>query len=121
MEFFNSFSLFHQTIKFDEPQHNNENNSCEFLDLKISIENGKIATDLFRKDTEKPRALLLSSAHPGHITTNIVYSMAFRLIIILKLLIPSSIGSEIFQEKTTLKEERKPWKRKKRRQNKDLE
>lgn len=80
MEFFNSFNSFHQTIKFDEPQHSSENNSCEFLDLKISIENGKIETDLFRKDTAKPRALLPSSAHPGHITTNIVYSMAFRLI-----------------------------------------
>ena len=48
--------------------------------MKISIENGNISTDLFRKETSKPRALLPSSAHPGHITTNIVYSMAFRLL-----------------------------------------
>ena len=80
LEFFNFLNSFHSTIKFDEPQHHSETNSCEFLDLKISIENGKIVTDLFRKDTAKPRALLPSSAHPGHITTNIVYSMAFRLI-----------------------------------------
>ena len=71
---------FHPTIKFDKPQHNTEDNSCEFLDLNIFIEDGKIATDLFCKDTAKPRALLPSSAHPGHITSNIVYSMAFRLI-----------------------------------------
>ena len=79
-EFFNFLNSFHPTIKFDEPQHNEEENSCEFLDLKISIENSKIQTDLFRKETSKPRALLPSSAHPGHITPNIVYSMAFRLL-----------------------------------------
>ena len=79
-EFFNFLNSFHSTIKFDKPQYNPEDNSCEFLDLKISIKNGKIATDLFRKDTAKPRALLPSSAHPGHITPNIIYSMAFRLI-----------------------------------------
>ena len=79
-EFFNFLNSFHQTMKFDEPQHDIENNSCEFLDLKISVENGKICTDLFRKDTAKPRALLPSSAHPGHVTHNIVYSMVFRLL-----------------------------------------
>ena len=78
-EFFNFLNSFHATIKFDEPQHNREDNSCEFLDLKTSIEDGKIGTDLYRKDTAKPRALLPSSAHPGHITSNIVYSMGFRL------------------------------------------
>ena len=79
-EIFSFLNSFHSTIKFDEPQHNPEDNSCDFLDMKISIENGNISTDLFRKETSKPRALLPSSAHPGHITTNIVYSMAFRLL-----------------------------------------
>ena len=51
LEFFNFLNSFHPTIKFDEPQHSTEDNSCEFLDLKISIEDGKIATDLYRKDT----------------------------------------------------------------------
>ena len=51
-----------------------------FLDLKISIKDGKVHTDLYRKPTDKPRALLPSSAHPTHITTNIVFSMAFRLL-----------------------------------------
>ena len=50
------------------------------MDLKISIQNVKISTDLFRKPTTKPTALLPSSAHPGHITHNIVYSMTFRLL-----------------------------------------
>ena len=78
--FFNFLNTFHPTIKFDEPQHNPEDNSCDFLDMRISIKDGKINTDLFRKETSKPRALLPSSAHPGHITPNIVYSMAFRLL-----------------------------------------
>ena len=37
-------------------------------------------TDLHRKVTDKPTALLPSSSHPGHITPNIVYSLAFRLL-----------------------------------------
>ena len=75
-----SKNSFHPTIKFDEPQHNSDENSCYFLDLKICIKDGKIETDLFRKETSKPRALVPSSAHPEHITLNIVYSMAFRLL-----------------------------------------
>ena len=39
-----------------------------------------IRTDLYRKPTDKPRALLPSSAHPNHIPTNIIYSMAFHLL-----------------------------------------
>ena len=66
-EFFNFLNDFHPTMKFDEPQHHTESNSCEFLDLKISITNGKIVTDLFRKSTSKPTALLPSSAHPGRV------------------------------------------------------
>ena len=57
-----------------------EENSCNFLDLTISIEDSKIQTVLYRKETTKPQALLPSSAHPGHVTPNIVYSMAFRLL-----------------------------------------
>ena len=79
-EFFNYLNSFHPTIKFDPAQHNNEDNSCEFLDMKIFIREGKIHTDLFRIQTSEPTALLPSSAHPGHITGNIIYSMAFRLL-----------------------------------------
>ena len=67
-------------MKFDQIEHDKNENSCNFLDLKIKIQNGKISTDLFRKETDKPTALLPSSAHPGHITSNIVYSMAFRIL-----------------------------------------
>ena len=84
----------HHTIKFDMPQFDLITKSCNFLDIKISIENGKITTDLFRKDTDVPSALLPSSAHPGHISPNIVFSMAFRLLRICS-------TSELFEKRLT--------------------
>jgi hypothetical protein len=79
-ELFQFLNNFHPTMKFDEPQFNKDDNSTNFLDLKIKIHGGKIETDLYRKETDKPTALLPSSAHPGHIAPNIVYSMGFRLL-----------------------------------------
>ena len=79
-EVFRILNNFHPTMKFDAPQFNQEDNSTNFLDLKITIEGKKIHTDLYRKETDKPTALLPSSAHPGHIVPNIVYSMGFRLL-----------------------------------------
>ena len=67
-------------MKFDRPEFDPDNNSTNFLDLNIKISGNQIITDLHRKATDKPTALLPSSAHPGHITPNIVYSMAFRLL-----------------------------------------
>ena len=55
-QFFNFINAYHPTIKFDEPQHNSEGNYCEFLDLKIYIEEGNICTDFFRKESTKPTA-----------------------------------------------------------------
>ena len=76
-KFFNYLNSFHMTIKFDEPYYNKDDNSCNFLNLKISIDDGVIHTDLYRKPTDKPHALLPSSAHPNHITTNIEYCVQY--------------------------------------------
>ena len=78
---FSTFST-HPTLQLNlmSQCYNSEENSCNFLDLKISVKEGKIRTDLYRKETDKPRALLPTSAHPNHIPSNIVYSMAFRLL-----------------------------------------
>ena len=70
---------YHPTIKFDRPEFDKTNNSTNYPDLQIKISGNKIITDLYRKATDKPTALLPSSSHPGHITPNIVYSMVFRL------------------------------------------
>ena len=48
MEFYEYLNNFHKTMKFDKPQYDQETNSCNFLDLKISIENKKILTDLYK-------------------------------------------------------------------------
>ena len=68
------------TMKFDKPEYNKDDNSTNFLDMKIRIVENQIVTDLFRKPSDKPTALLPSSSHPGHITPNIVYSMGYRLL-----------------------------------------
>ena len=39
--------------------------------LSISIKNGKIVTDLYRKPTDRVQYLLPSSCHPNHIFNNI--------------------------------------------------
>ena len=79
-ELFEFLNNFHPTMKFDQPQFDKNNNSTEFLDMKIKIVGNRIVTDLYRKVTDKSTALLPSSAHPGHIIPNIVYSMALRLL-----------------------------------------
>ena len=70
----------HETMKFDNPQYNYDKKSCDFLDLTVTIDKGKITTDLYKKPTDVPSALLPSSAHPGHVSPNLVFSMAFRLL-----------------------------------------
>ena len=79
-ELYSYLNSYHLTMKFDRPEWDQSNNSTHFLDLNIKIVGNKIVTDLYRKETDKPTALLPSSAHPVHITPNIVYSMAFRLL-----------------------------------------
>ena len=55
--------------------------SIPFLDMVVRIDKeGSIQTDLFKKDTAKVQYLLPSSCHPGHITKNIPYSLAYRLL-----------------------------------------
>ena len=70
----------HPTMKFDAPQYDITKGSCNYLDMEISINNGHISTDIYRKPTDTPSALLPSSAHPSHTTSGNIFSMAFRLL-----------------------------------------
>ena len=70
----------HETIKYDTPQYNERTKSCHFLDLHVVVNNNLIETDIYRKPTDHPSALLPSSSHPKHTTKNIIYTMAFRLL-----------------------------------------
>ena len=81
-----SFKLFlehinkqHPFIKFTAT-YDQETKTIPFLDMSIKLDqSGQFETDLFKKETAKCQYLLPSSCHPGHITRNIPYSLAYRL------------------------------------------
>ena len=55
--------------------------SClPFLDTSLSIQDGKLQVDLYRKPTDRNQYLLTSSCHPAHVTKNIPYSLALRIV-----------------------------------------
>ena len=54
--------------------------SVPFLDTSIRIENNTIITDLFKKETDRNQYLLPSSCHPNHVTSNIPFSLALRIV-----------------------------------------
>ena len=66
----------HPTIKFTS---NYSFTSIPFLDVKVSLSNGKITTDLYTKPTDKHQYLLHSSCHPKHTKRAIPFSLALRL------------------------------------------
>ena len=79
-EFIHHLNSQHPYIKFTAT-YNIETRSIPFLDMVVRInENGFIETDLYKKETAKVQYLLPSSCHPGHITKNIPYSLAYRLL-----------------------------------------
>jgi hypothetical protein len=44
------------------------------------VKDGKLVTDLYRKETDKVQYLLPNSSHPSHIFKNIPFSLALRLV-----------------------------------------
>ena len=50
--------------------------SLPFLDTSLSIQDGKVSADLYRKN----QYILTSSCHPAHITNNITFSLALRIV-----------------------------------------
>ena len=62
-------------FKFDFSFH-----QVEFLDLRISIEDGRLKTNLFVKETNKQLFLDYKSNHPEHCKSSIPYSQALRVI-----------------------------------------
>ena len=88
--FFEEVNNIHETIKFTF-QHTSiidEFNPCRcpstqtipFLDTSLSIQNGKINVDLYRKPTDKNQYLLPTSCHPSHVISNIPFSLAMRIV-----------------------------------------
>ena len=54
-------------------------NSIPFLDTSISIEDGEIVVDLYKKPTDKNQYLLPNSCHPRETTKSIPFSLALRI------------------------------------------
>lgn len=84
LDFINFLNSFHPTIRFkcNKGEHYNFNTrSVNFLDTTIYIDkDGYIQTTLYSKPGKLCTYLLPSSSHPGHITKNIPYSLAYRLL-----------------------------------------
>jgi peptide-methionine (R)-S-oxide reductase len=72
-------NLLDTTIKFTS-ECDFDKKSTTFLDTTLTIKNGKIKTDLYRKETDKVQYLLPSSCHPSHIFKSVPYSLGLRLV-----------------------------------------
>ena len=55
-------------------------NSIPFLDVSLSIKDGKVSTDLYKKPTDRNQYLLTSSCHPNQTKLNIPFSLALRIV-----------------------------------------
>ena len=89
---FEEMNNIHASIKFtmnhSSPKNESESDKCEceqqssipFLDVLCSIQNGRIDTDLYRKETDRNMYLLPSSCHPPSCTKNIPFSLCLRIV-----------------------------------------
>jgi hypothetical protein len=89
---FDEMNEIHPTLKFTishiSPNLEAEEDRCEcqpkqsipFLDTLISIENGKIEVDLFKKETNRNQYLLPSSCHPKATSKAIPFSLSLRIV-----------------------------------------
>ena len=89
---FNDMNSLHKSIKFTmnhtSPQKEHEDDMCDcprqvsipFLDVSCSIQDGKLQTDLYRKDTDRNMYLLPSSCHPPSCMKNIPFSLCLRIV-----------------------------------------
>ena len=50
-----------------------------FLDVKLTVKNNSITTDIFYKDTDSKRYLDFYSCHPRHIKRALPYNLARRI------------------------------------------
>ena len=99
-KFLEDINQIHPSIKFtithtktadsdddhDDDDDDNINCSCPnsdhipYLDTSLSIRNGRINSDLYRKPTDRCQYLLPQSCHPPHCSDNIPFSLALRIV-----------------------------------------
>ena len=75
--FLRTLNEFHTDIKFT---YESSKESITFLDLKVSVKNSKIITDLYVKSTDLYQYLYYFSAHPNHINRFVVFSQICVLV-----------------------------------------
>ena len=84
IEFVNFLNTFHPTIKFKcvkGTNYNFETRKVDFLDTTLWVDDeGFIQSTLYSKPSRVVQYLMPSSSHPSHITKNIPYSLAYRLL-----------------------------------------
>ena len=90
-KFFKEINQIHPNIKFTMKHTTNDSedkdDKCEctneksipFLDKLLTIKNGKISVDLYKKPTDRNQYLLTTSVHPPDCLKNIPYSLALRI------------------------------------------
>ena len=76
MNFLNNF---HPNLRFTAT-YDFATKTVPFLDVLVTVKDGQIITDLYRKPSSAIQYLLPTSCHPGHITRNIPYSLAYRIL-----------------------------------------
>ena len=76
MKYINSV---HPHIKFTAT-YNFATKTVPFLDVLVTVRDGKIITDLYRKPSATVQYLLPTSCHPGHVTRNIPFSLGYRIL-----------------------------------------
>jgi hypothetical protein len=74
------FTLTHTTLTNSSTCPCEEATSLPFLDISLSISDGRVIADLYRKPTDRNQYLLTSSCHSAHVTNNIPYSLALRIV-----------------------------------------
>ena len=75
-------------MKHTTSEHEDEQDICDcpptqsipFLDTSLSIENGQIEVDLYRKPSDRNQYLLTNSCHPPDCFKSIPYSLSLRII-----------------------------------------
>ena len=70
----------HTSISENDPCSCPKLNEISFLDVSLSVSNGKIVTDLYEKPTDRNQYLQPSSCHPRDCFKSIPYSLALRVI-----------------------------------------
>lgn len=75
LKFIDAFNHFHPSIKLS---HSYSPLSVNFLDVTVSLCEGKLLTKLYRKPTDKNPLLHFKSSHVRHCKTAIPYSQAHR-------------------------------------------